>query len=105
MVQNETSKDEPPLEVSSKAGVKNAIWNEIHRKRFYLAEQAPICKGELRGEFGYLAISKTAKDILAGEYDFPDDFDQPTRELLEEYARIRTAVPANSIGTCIRRQY
>lgn len=31
--------------------VEGVIWSEIHGKRFYLAEQAPICQGGLRGEF------------------------------------------------------
>jgi hypothetical protein len=32
--------------------VQEAIFTNIHRKRFYLAENAPICSGELRGKFG-----------------------------------------------------
>jgi hypothetical protein len=33
-------------EATTQREVENAIWDEIHGKRFYLAEQAPICKGK-----------------------------------------------------------
>ena len=32
--------------------VTEAIFTNIHRKRFFLAEAAPICSGALRGQFG-----------------------------------------------------
>ncbi len=48
--------------------VQAAIFNNIHRKRFFLAENAPICSGMLRGQFGYNAVTRTAKAILAGQY-------------------------------------
>ena len=91
-------------EATTQQTVHEAIWNEIHRKRFYLAEQAPICKGTLRGDFGYTAFSPTARKILAGRYDYPEGFDPATRELLEECARIRQTVPKRSVATIIRRQ-
>jgi hypothetical protein len=33
--------------------VHTAIWSNIHRKRFNLADQALICAGMLQEEFGY----------------------------------------------------
>ena len=48
-------------EATTQQTVHEAIWDEIHRKRFYLAEQAPICQGSLRGEFWYTACSSKAK--------------------------------------------
>lgn len=93
-----------PIEHNTKAGVEDAIWNEIHKKRFFLAEEAPICQGKLRGDFGYCAISPTAKAVLDGTYDYPDDFDEATRELCEECARIRLSVPARSVSTLITRE-
>ena len=47
--------------------VNKAIWDEIHRKRFYLAEQAPIYQGSLRGDFGYTACSPTEKKKYSRE--------------------------------------
>jgi hypothetical protein len=46
--------------------VQAAIFDNIHRKRLFLAEDAPICSGLLWGQFGYNAVTKTAKVILAG---------------------------------------
>ena len=92
------------VEHNTQQSVQEAIWNEIHRKRFYRAESAPICKGNLRGDFGYTALTPTAKAILDGTYEYPEDFDQATRELCEECARVRMAIPANSVKTTIGRE-
>ena len=91
-------------EATTQQTVHKTIWDEIHRKRFYLAEQAPICQGSLRGDFGYTACSPTAKKVLEGRYEYPEGFDSATRELLEECARIRQTVPKRSVSTIIRRQ-
>jgi hypothetical protein len=54
-------------EATTQHKVEDAIWNEIHAgKRFYLAEQAPICQGKLRGDFGYMANNEAAREVLAG---------------------------------------
>ncbi|KAL7544600.1 hypothetical protein ACHAWF_007971 [Thalassiosira exigua] len=45
---------------------ERAIWSEVQKKRFYLAEKAPICKGNLRRQFGYRAATPAAKAVLAG---------------------------------------
>jgi hypothetical protein len=50
--------------------VQEAIFANIHQKRFFLAEAAPICMGGLRGKFGYNAITRTARAILNGTYKF-----------------------------------
>ena len=74
------------------------------KKRFFLAEEAPICQGKLRGDFGYCAISPTAKAVLDGTYDYPDDFHEATRELCEECARIMLTVPSRSVSSLITRE-
>ncbi len=68
--------------------VQEAIFANSHRKQFFLAEAAPICTGGLRGKFGYNAITRTARAILNGTYQFPPDFDQATREICKECAQI-----------------
>ena len=80
--------DGSTLEYTSQEDVQNAIRQNIHMQQFYLAEEAPICLGPLRGSFGYNSVSPTASAILDGSYIFPDNFDQATREILEECARI-----------------
>ena len=84
-------------ESTTKREVESTLFGEIHGKRFYLAEQAPICKGRLRGEFGYMADTPAGEAVLAGNYKFSEDCDTGTRELLEEVARLRQLVPANCI--------
>jgi hypothetical protein len=69
--------------------VQQAIFNNIHQKRFYLAEAALACNGQLRGMFGYNATTITVQRILEGSYIYPEGFDQATREICEECARIR----------------
>jgi hypothetical protein len=79
--------------------VQGAIFSNIHRKRFFLAENAPICSGGLQGWSSYNAITRTAHAILAGTYVYPPDFDQATREICEECARIRVMIPRDSLNT------
>ena len=81
--------------------IEEAIFNNIHQKRFSLAEVAPACNGRLRGLFGYNAATVTAKRILNGTFDYPDNFDRATKEICEECARIRLKVPKNSINLSI----
>jgi hypothetical protein len=93
-VENE---DEGTLaEFTTKEDVEQAIFNNIHRKRFFLVEAAPVCKGKLRGLFGYNAATVTAERILNGTYVYPDDFDRATREICEECAKIRLQIPKDS---------
>jgi hypothetical protein len=82
--------------------VEQAIWNEIHGKRFYLAEQAPICQGRLRGQFGYMANTAAAEEVLAGVYEPEEDEHQGTLDLLEEIGRIRAVVPKDSVNCLVR---
>ena len=84
--------------------VQQAIFENIHRKRFFLAEAAPACNGRLRGLFGYNATTITARRILEGTYIYPEDFDQATREICEECARIRLLVPKDSLNLLITQQ-
>jgi hypothetical protein len=51
-------------EFTDKDDLHQAIWDNIHRKRFILAEDAPLCSGLLCGQFGYNAVSLMAISIL-----------------------------------------
>ena len=88
----------------TQGSVQEAIFTNIHRKRFFLAEAAPICSGGLWGQFGYTASTRTAKAILNGTYEFPPNFDQATKEILMECARIREMIPINSLNTLITKE-
>ena len=63
--------------------VEEAIFSNIQDQRFYSAEHAPICKGRLRGEFGYQADTPAGDKVLNGTYNYLADFHPATKELLE----------------------
>ena len=81
------------IEYTTQEGVQSAIFKNVHQK------EAPICKGYLREDFGYNATSPTAQAVLNGTHIYPEDFDKATKELCEEYARIRLKVPKNSVSS------
>ena len=83
--------------------IQQAIFDNIHRKRFYLAEAAPVCNGQLCGLLGYNATTAIAQQILEGRYIYPEGFDQATREICEECARICLIVPKDSLNLEISR--
>jgi hypothetical protein len=76
---------------------------EQYPKRFYLAEEALLCSGPLRGYFGYNAVLPIAR-MIGGTFKYPPDFDEATKEILQECARIRMQVPKDSVGTSIMKE-
>ena len=78
--------------------MEKAIFSGVHNKRFHLAEQAPICSDQLREDFGYLANSKAAEEVLDGTYTFPDYTHQGTKELLEEVEKNHEIFPQNVVN-------
>jgi hypothetical protein len=84
--------------------VQAAIFDNIHRKRFFLAEDAPICSGPLRGQFRYNAVTKTAKAILSGQYTYPPEFDQVRQKICKECAGICCMIPKDSISTHVTKE-
>ncbi len=48
------------MEYTTAESVQEAIFTHIHCKHFFLAENALICSGRLRGWFGNNAVTKTA---------------------------------------------
>ncbi len=62
-------------EFSTKESIQQAIFENIHLRRFCLTEASPICLGRLQGDFGYNAMTPTATAILNGSYHYPPDFD------------------------------
>jgi hypothetical protein len=97
-------------EHATQESVQQAIFDNIHCKWFYLTEAAPACNGQLRRLFGYNATTITAKHILEGNYPYPEDFNEATREICKECAQIQLLVPKNSHNLLItwhdwRRQW
>jgi hypothetical protein len=87
-------------EYYDQTGIEKAIWSNIHHKRFYLAEEAPICQPPLWREFGYCAQTAAGRAVN-GTYEFPINTDLATRELLEEVTHLWEMIPANSVLSVI----
>lgn len=101
----ENDKNETLTEHVTQESVQEAVFNNIHRKRFYLAEGAPACNERLRGLFQYNATTVTAQQILQGQYVYPADFEQATRDICEECARIKkSGIKKDSMRTVITKE-
>lgn len=96
--------DGSTVELKMRKEVQDAIWSEVHQSRYHLAEEASICQGKLRGEFGYNADTLAARQVLAGTYQFEDDFDQATKRSCEALADDREIVPADSVDKILTKE-
>ncbi len=85
----------------SQEDLHNAIRSNIHRKTFYLVEEAPLCSSNLQGKFGYNANTKIARAVLADISEYPPDFDQAIRDIFEECAKIRLTIPIDLVATTL----
>ncbi len=92
------------IDYDTEKTVQEAIFTEIHRKWYNLGEEAPICKGGLRGQFGYTSTLPTAKTVLDGTYEFLPGMDEATKELFKEIVQIQTIVPSDSVTGIISRE-
>ena len=89
------------IELTTQEEVQEAIWNEVHQSRYHLAEEAPICQGALRGQFGYNADMLAARQILNRSYTFGQDFHMGTRKVLEAAADFREKIPQDEVDKII----
>ncbi len=89
------------LEYDMQHTMQEAVFDNVHRKRFFLAEAAPICQEPLHGLFGYNSDTETAREILAGTNDYPKYFDTATKKLCQECTRLREIIPEGLIDTAI----
>jgi hypothetical protein len=81
-----------------------AIWSNIHRKQFYLAEISPICNSPLREIFGYNADREAGEEVLAGTFDYGEDFEEATHNIYHEVALIWEIVPKDLIEEIVRKR-
>ncbi len=81
--------------------VEDEIFAEVHVSRYTLAQGAPICQGKLFKDFGYLANTAAAEEVLNGSYLPPPDCDAATRDLFVEVAAIRQTIPPDSVSHII----
>jgi hypothetical protein len=89
---------------TTQESIHKAIFDNIHCKRFFLAKDAPICQGKLRGWFGYNSVSETAGTVLNGAFVYPNNFDKATKEICWECAAIRALIPINLLNILITKE-
>ncbi len=88
-------------ELDTQEPVEDAIFVEVHGSRYTLAQGAPICQGKLFEDFGYLANTSAAEEVLNGSYLPPPDCDAATRDLFTKVAAIRQTIPPDSVSHII----
>ena len=91
-------------EYNTQEEVQMAIFNKVHWKRYNLAEEAPICSGLVRDQFGYSATSPAARLVLKGQYVSAYDMDVGMLELFAEIAIIRKLMKKDLVSGCISRE-
>ncbi len=89
------------MERTTQETVEQTIFLEIHKKRYMLAGEAPICNGGLFQEFGYTAMTPALRAVLDGTYVAPSNSDAATSELFQEIAHICRLVPASLVSIVI----
>ena len=91
------------VEYDTQSEVQQAIWDKIHRERYHLAEEAPICQDQMRRDFGYNADTPSGTDVLEGLYTIPPGSHAGTQLLFDSIARIHKIIPKDSINPIITR--
>ena len=81
-----------------------AIWDNSHWRQIYRAKLAPLCQEPLRVSFGYNAICQTSLEILDRMYEYPQDFDEAAKEILQECALIHLKIPKYLVDTIITKK-
>lgn len=92
------------VELCTQQEIQKAIWDNIHQSRYHLAEEAPICQGKLRGEFGNNADTVAGRQVLDGTYQFDDDFHEGTRRICQAISEIRSLISQDSVDHVITKE-
>ncbi|KAL7517767.1 LOW QUALITY PROTEIN: hypothetical protein ACHAWX_004946 [Stephanocyclus meneghinianus] len=77
------------IELNTQQEVQQAIRSELYQSRYHLVEEAPICQDDLRGQFGYNASTLAARQVVAGTYQFGEEFHKGIKCICEAIADIR----------------
>jgi hypothetical protein len=89
------------MERMTQETVEQTIFSEIHKKRYMLAGEAPICNGKLFEDFSYMATTPASRVVLDSTYISPPNSDAATLELFAEITHICRLVPAGSVPIVI----
>jgi hypothetical protein len=88
-------------EFTTQEEVHEAMWSYIHQKRFYLAEEAPICHSPLQETFGYNADSLAGDEVLKGSYVLQNNFEEYTQAICQEVAQIWKVIPQRLVDEIV----
>ena len=88
-------------ELDKQEPVEDAIFTEVHGTRYTLVQGALICRGKLFKDFGYLADTAAAEEVLNWSYLPPSDCNGTTRDLFAEVAAIRQTFLPDSVSPII----
>ncbi len=91
-------------EYTGQEELHKAIWDNSHWRQIYRAKLAPLCQEPLRVSFGYNAICQTLQEILDGAYKYPQDFDEATKDILQECMLICLKIPESLVDTLITKE-
>jgi hypothetical protein len=83
-------------EKTNQEEVESAIFQAIHEDRYHQAEESPICQDQLREDFGYLANTPSAKEVLEGTYNCPEGTPASVKDLFDAMARVYKSVPEST---------
>ncbi len=97
-VENE---DRELVEFATQEEVHESIWSNIHRKRFYLVEEVPICNAPMREVFGYNVDSEFSEEVLEGRFKFEENLDEHTRDVLQAVAHTQGIIPQDLVDDII----
>ena len=92
------------IEHATQDSVEQAIFDEVHRKRYNMAEEAPVCRGRLRGQFGYCSSTIAGEQVLDGTYADGSSVDAATQAIFDEIAALRKLIPKDSVPVLIEGQ-
>ena len=92
------------IEYSTQTDIQNALWQEVHQSHYHMAEEAPICQGNLRGLFGYNADTVAARAVLDRKFEFSEEFHKATRWICESVADFRDTILQDSVDLIITRE-
>lgn len=92
------------VELNTQQEVQQDICSEVHQLSYHLVEEAPICQGDLRGQFGYNASTLAARQVLAGIYQFGEEFHEGTKCICKATADIRRVVKEDLVDHILTRE-
>jgi len=78
-------------ELDTQEPVEDAIFAEVHGSRYTLAQGALICREKLFEDFGYLADTAAAEEVLNGSMPQQEIYSRKSRQSDRQFRRTQSA--------------